>query len=32
MERDNKRRLMLLQTLSTRDFDELAGAEGSAPS
>jgi AraC family ethanolamine operon transcriptional activator len=26
IERDNRRRLMLLQTLSTRDFDELAGA------
>jgi hypothetical protein len=26
MERDNKRRLVLLQTLRTRDFDELAQA------
>jgi hypothetical protein len=26
MERDNRRRLMLLQTLRTRDFDELAQA------
>jgi hypothetical protein len=26
MERVNRRRLMLLQTLRNRDFDELAGA------
>jgi hypothetical protein len=26
MELDNRRRLILLQTLRTRDFDELAGA------
>jgi hypothetical protein len=26
MKRDNRRRLVLLQTLSTRDFDELAQA------
>jgi hypothetical protein len=32
MERDNRRGFMLRQTLRSYDFDELAAAEGGAPS